>query len=117
MRLYTYACACAVVQAIIYVVDSSDTERIGVSREEFHNILSEEELAGAKILVYANKQVKHLVSIGIALRLHALVPFAVKTMTAAVAVSNPAGSVPNAVLPDAQEPHGEVDYAEPKECG
>jgi len=43
-------------QAIIYVVDSSDTERIGVSREEFHNILSEEELATAKILVYANKQ-------------------------------------------------------------
>ena len=38
-------------------MDSSDTERIGVSREEFHNILSEEELATAKILVYANKQV------------------------------------------------------------
>ena len=47
----------AVPQAIIYVVDSSDTERIGISREEFHNILSEDELSDALILVYANKQV------------------------------------------------------------
>ncbi|GAX81634.1 hypothetical protein CEUSTIGMA_g9062.t1 [Chlamydomonas eustigma] len=43
-------------QAIIYVVDSSDTERIGISREEFHAILDEEELKDAVILVYANKQ-------------------------------------------------------------
>mmetsp|Transcript_36992 Transcript_36992/g.82240 ORF Transcript_36992/g.82240 Transcript_36992/m.82240 type:complete len:182 (+) Transcript_36992:244-789(+) len=43
-------------QAIIYVVDSSDTERIGISREEFHAILEEEELKDALILVYANKQ-------------------------------------------------------------
>lgn len=46
---------CAV-QAIIYVVDSSDTERIGTSAEEFHAILDEEELRDALILVYANKQ-------------------------------------------------------------
>jgi GTPase SAR1 family protein len=44
-------------QAIIYVVDSSDTERIGTSREEFHAILEEEELKEALILVFANKQV------------------------------------------------------------
>lgn len=44
-------------QAIIYVVDSSDTERIGTSAEEFHAILDEEELRDALILVYANKQV------------------------------------------------------------
>ena len=44
-------------QAIIYVVDSSDTERIGISREEFHAILSEDELKDALVLVYANKQV------------------------------------------------------------
>ena len=43
-------------QAIIYVVDSSDTERIGTSAEEFHAILDEEELRDALILVYANKQ-------------------------------------------------------------
>lgn len=44
-------------QAVIYVVDSSDTERIGISREEFHAILAEDELKDALILVYANKQV------------------------------------------------------------
>lgn len=43
-------------QAIIYVVDSSDVERIGISRDEFHAILSEEELKDALLLVYANKQ-------------------------------------------------------------
>ena len=42
---------------MIYVVDSSDTERIGTSAEEFHAILEEEELKDAKILVFANKQV------------------------------------------------------------
>jgi hypothetical protein len=45
-------------QAIIYVVDSTDTERISVSKEEFHAILEEEELKDALILVYANKQVR-----------------------------------------------------------
>ena len=44
-------------QAIKYVVDSSDTERVGTSREEFHAILQEEELKDALLLVYANKQV------------------------------------------------------------
>jgi len=43
-------------QAIIYVVDSSDTERISTSRDEFHAILEEDELKNALILVYANKQ-------------------------------------------------------------
>ncbi|KAF6262567.1 ARF-like small GTPase [Scenedesmus sp. NREL 46B-D3] len=43
-------------QAIIYVVDSSDVERIGISKEEFHAIVQEEELKDALILVYANKQ-------------------------------------------------------------
>ena len=45
-------------QAIIYVVDSSDTERISTSAGEFHLILEEEELKDAIILVYANKQVR-----------------------------------------------------------
>lgn len=44
-------------QAIIYVVDSTDHERIGTSQEEFHAILEEDELKDALILVYANKQV------------------------------------------------------------
>ena len=45
-------------QAIIYVVDSSDTDRIKTSAGEFHAILEEEELKDALILVYANKQVR-----------------------------------------------------------
>ena len=47
-------------QAIIYVVDSSDTDRVGTSREEFHAILQEEELKDALLLVYANKQARKL---------------------------------------------------------
>lgn len=47
-------------QAIIYVVDSSDTDRVGTSREEFHAILQEEELKDALLLVYANKQASKL---------------------------------------------------------
>lgn len=43
-------------QAIIYVVDSSDVERVGTSREEFHALLEEEELKDAILLVFANKQ-------------------------------------------------------------
>jgi len=39
---------------------SSDTERVGTSREEFHAILQEEELKDALLLVYANKQVSAL---------------------------------------------------------
>ena len=43
-------------QAVIYVVDSSDTERIATAKQEFHAILEEEELQDAVVLVYANKQ-------------------------------------------------------------
>ncbi|KVI11766.1 Small GTPase superfamily, ARF/SAR type, partial [Cynara cardunculus var. scolymus] len=45
-------------QAIIYVVDSSDTERLVIAKEEFHAILEEEELKGAVVLIFANKQVE-----------------------------------------------------------
>ncbi|MBA0826154.1 hypothetical protein Goarm_011038 [Gossypium armourianum] len=44
-------------QAIIYVVDSSDTDRLVIAKEEFHAILEEEELRGAVVLIFANKQV------------------------------------------------------------
>ncbi|KAF1887488.1 hypothetical protein Lal_00040542 [Lupinus albus] len=43
-------------QAIIYVVDSSDTDRLVIAKEEFHAILEEEELKGAVALIFANKQ-------------------------------------------------------------
>ncbi|XP_028073571.1 ADP-ribosylation factor 1-like [Camellia sinensis] len=44
-------------QAIIYVVDSSDTDRLVIAKDEFHAILEEEELKGAVVLIFANKQV------------------------------------------------------------
>ncbi|XWS70915.1 hypothetical protein CRYUN_Cryun03dG0091500 [Craigia yunnanensis] len=43
-------------QAIIYVVDSSDTDRLVIAKEEFHALLEEEELRGAVVLIFANKQ-------------------------------------------------------------
>ena len=43
-------------QAVIYVVDSSDVDRIGTAAQEFHAILEEEELKDAVVLVLANKQ-------------------------------------------------------------
>ncbi|RXH70881.1 hypothetical protein DVH24_015503 [Malus domestica] len=43
-------------QAIIYVVDSSDTDRLVIAKDEFHAILEEEELKGAVVLIFANKQ-------------------------------------------------------------
>ena len=42
--------------AIIYVVDSADKDRIGISKDELFYMLREEELAGAVLLVLANKQ-------------------------------------------------------------
>ena len=43
-------------QAIIYVVDSNDKERIEDAREELHKMLVEDELKDALVLVLANKQ-------------------------------------------------------------
>ncbi|KAJ8634659.1 hypothetical protein MRB53_008926 [Persea americana] len=43
-------------QAIIYVIDSSDTDRLVIAKDEFHAILEEEELKGAVVLIFANKQ-------------------------------------------------------------
>ena len=42
--------------AIIFVVDSADTDRIKTARTELMGMLEEEELAGATLLVFANKQ-------------------------------------------------------------
>ena len=41
---------------VIYVVDSTDKERMGVSKHELFNLLDEEELKDSALLVYANKQ-------------------------------------------------------------
>ena len=42
--------------AIIYVVDSTDRERLPVSRKELTAMLEEEELKNVPLLVFANKQ-------------------------------------------------------------
>ena len=43
-------------QGLIYVVDSSDKDRIELAKEELHRMLGEEELRDAVVLVFANKQ-------------------------------------------------------------
>ena len=42
--------------AIIYVVDSADRDRMGISKQELVSMLEEEELRGAILVVLANKQ-------------------------------------------------------------
>lgn len=42
--------------AIIFVIDSNDKERLELAKEEIYKMLNEEELKGLPILIYANKQ-------------------------------------------------------------
>ncbi|KAF2097083.1 putative ADP-ribosylation factor [Rhizodiscina lignyota] len=42
--------------AIVFVIDSTDIERLGTASEELAAMLSEEELRDAALLVFANKQ-------------------------------------------------------------
>jgi len=42
--------------AIIFVVDSADKERLAIARQELHAMLEEEELKDSILLVFANKQ-------------------------------------------------------------
>ncbi|KAJ1650130.1 Arf GTPase arl1, partial [Dispira simplex] len=51
-----WRCYYANTDAIIYVVDSADRDRIGTSRDELISMLEEEELRDAILLVFANKQ-------------------------------------------------------------
>ncbi|KAG5666769.1 hypothetical protein PVAND_014779 [Polypedilum vanderplanki] len=43
-------------QGLIFVVDSNDRERVVEAERELHNMLNEDELRDAVILVFANKQ-------------------------------------------------------------
>mmetsp|Transcript_87751 Transcript_87751/g.284059 ORF Transcript_87751/g.284059 Transcript_87751/m.284059 type:complete len:186 (+) Transcript_87751:38-595(+) len=43
-------------QGVVFVVDSSDRSRVQEAAEELHRLLRAEELAGAPLLVLANKQ-------------------------------------------------------------
>jgi len=42
--------------AIIFVVDSADTERLNIAKKELQGMLQEEELKDTILLVFANKQ-------------------------------------------------------------
>ena len=43
-------------QGLIFVVDSNDRERVVEAERELHNMLNEDELRDAVLLVFANKQ-------------------------------------------------------------
>ena len=51
-----WRCYYANTDAVIYVIDSCDRDRISTSKEELMAMLSEEELKTASLLVFANKQ-------------------------------------------------------------
>ncbi|KAI8575910.1 hypothetical protein K450DRAFT_259350 [Umbelopsis ramanniana AG] len=51
-----WRCYYANTDAVIYVVDSADKDRVETSKEELHSMLEEEELKDAALLVFANKQ-------------------------------------------------------------
>lgn len=53
-----WRCYYADTKAVVYVVDSSDRERLPINKAELLAMLNEEELQDAKLLVFANKQVK-----------------------------------------------------------
>jgi ADP-ribosylation factor protein 1 len=44
------------VQGVIFVVDSSDRDRVEDARQELHHLMHADELRDAAVLVYANKQ-------------------------------------------------------------
>ncbi len=51
-----WRCYYANTDAIIYVVDSTDTERLGIAKKELFAMLDEKELKDSILLVFANKQ-------------------------------------------------------------
>jgi len=48
--------------AIIFVVDCNDRDRVMEARNELHRMLGEDELANSALLVFANKQVRRYTS-------------------------------------------------------
>lgn len=54
---FMFGYVCVYVQFIIMVIDSTDRERLAVTREELYRMLQHEDLSKASLLVYANKQV------------------------------------------------------------
>ena len=44
------------INAIIFVVDSSDRDKVQRAQEELHKVIVDQELATAPVLIFANKQ-------------------------------------------------------------
>lgn len=42
--------------AVIFVVDAQDTDRIGLARDTLHWLMNEDQLKNSKMLIFANKQ-------------------------------------------------------------
>ncbi|KAK7722939.1 Arf GTPase arl1 [Botryosphaeria dothidea] len=55
-RLQYWRCYYSNTAAVIFVIDSTDIDRLGTAAEELSAMLSEEELRDAALLVFANKQ-------------------------------------------------------------
>jgi len=53
-RLWHHYCQNS--QALIFVVDSADDERMSEAKEELHRIIKEEALQNVIVLIFANKQ-------------------------------------------------------------
>lgn len=51
-----WRCYYANTAAVIFVIDSTDIERLGTAADELATMLNEEELRDANLLVFANKQ-------------------------------------------------------------
>ncbi|KAI9211893.1 hypothetical protein DS838_003231 [Geotrichum bryndzae] len=51
-----WRCYYANAEAVIFVVDSTDVDRLSTSAAELHTMLKEDELKDAALLVFANKQ-------------------------------------------------------------
>ncbi|CAG8137839.1 unnamed protein product [Penicillium salamii] len=51
-----WRCYYANTAAVVFVIDSTDIERLGTAADELAAMLSEEELSDAALLVFANKQ-------------------------------------------------------------
>ena len=67
---------------VIIVVDSTDRERLPVTKEELSNMIRHEELKKAAVLIFANKQVSEMV-LGALLSL----PIAAEKMTLTLGVN------------------------------
>ena len=59
-----WRCYYADTKAVVYVVDSTDRERLNINKAELLAMMNEEELQDAKLLVFANKQVRAPVALG-----------------------------------------------------